>query len=106
MITANSLLSLKRKECAKYLCVLINSKLSWTHHITYISTKISKTLSILARRRYSVFLLPPYETYIVLLYNLTWPMVYSLLGPSCSYKFGENFESSKTCPSIDSFQTL
>ena len=31
---------------------------------------------------------------------------YSRLGPSCSYKFGENFDSSKTCPSIDSFQTL
>ena len=37
-----------RKECVKYHGVLIDSKLSWTHHITYISIKISKSLSILA----------------------------------------------------------
>ena len=28
---------------------------------------------------------------------------YSRLGPSCAYKFGDNFDSSKTCPSIDSY---
>ena len=34
----NSLVSLERKECVRYLDVLIDSKLSWTHHhITHFS---------------------------------------------------------------------
>ena len=38
----NSLVSFERKECVRYLGVLIDSKLSWTHHhITYFSTKIN-----------------------------------------------------------------
>ena len=52
--SANSVVSLERKECVKYLGVLIDSKLSWTHHITYISTKISKSVGILARLRHFV----------------------------------------------------
>ena len=52
--SANSLFSLERNECAKYLGVLIDSKLSWTHHIKYISTKISKSLGTLARLRHFV----------------------------------------------------
>ena len=32
--STNSLFSLERKECAKYLGVLIDPKLSWMHHIT------------------------------------------------------------------------
>ena len=55
MITAQTLLfPAERKECVKYLGVLIDSKLSWTHHITYVSTKISKSLGILARLRHFV----------------------------------------------------
>ena len=52
--SANSLVSLERKECVKYLGVLIDSELSWTYHITYISTKISKSLGIRARLRHFV----------------------------------------------------
>ena len=44
---------LRKERILRYLCVL-DSKLSWTHHITYISTKISKSLGILARLRYFV----------------------------------------------------
>ena len=43
-----------RKECVKYHGVLIDSKLSWTHHITYTSFKISKSISILAGLRHFV----------------------------------------------------
>ena len=42
------------KECGKYVSVLIDSKLSWTHDITYISIKISKSISILAGLRHFV----------------------------------------------------
>ena len=52
--SANCLVSLERKVTVKYLGVLIDSKLSWTDHITYISTKISKSLGILARLRHFV----------------------------------------------------
>ena len=82
--SANSLVSLERKECAKHLGVLIDSKLSWTHHITYISTKISKSLGILERLRHFVpssTLLNIYRSLVqpYLSYGIAW---YSRLGPS------------------------
>ena len=52
--SANSLVSLERKECVRYLGVLIDSNLSWKHHISYISIKISKSLGILATLRHFV----------------------------------------------------
>ena len=33
--------AIKEKESIKYLCVLIDSTLSWKHHILNISKKIS-----------------------------------------------------------------
>ena len=48
------LVSFERKECVRYLGVLIDLKLSWTHHITYISTKIGESLGILARLKHFV----------------------------------------------------
>ena len=73
-----------RKECVKCLGVLIDSKLSWTHHITYISTKISKSLGILERLRHFVpssTLLNIYRSLVqpYLSYGIAW---YSRLGPS------------------------
>ena len=50
--SANSLVPLEKKECVRYLGVLIDWRLSWTHHITYISA--SKSLGILARLRHFV----------------------------------------------------
>ena len=49
--SANSLLSLERKEYTKYLCVLIYSKWSRTWQISFISSRISKSLSILSGLR-------------------------------------------------------
>ena len=48
--SANSLVSLERKEYIKYVGVLIDSKWSQTR-ISLISSKISKSLSILSRLR-------------------------------------------------------
>ena len=45
---------LKQKRIVKYLGVLINSQLSWRHHIDYISSKISKGVGIIARLRHFV----------------------------------------------------
>ena len=52
--SANCLFSLEGKERVRYLAVLIDSILSWKHYITHISTKISKSLGILARIRHFV----------------------------------------------------
>ena len=95
--------SFERKECVRYLGVLTASKISWTHHITYIPTKNSKSLGILARLKHFV----PSSTLLSIYRSLVQPYlsygIYSRLGPSCAYKFGDNFDSSKTCPSIDSY---
>ena len=48
--SANSLVSLKKKECVRHL----DSKFSWTDRITYTSTKISKSLGILSGLRHFV----------------------------------------------------
>ena len=103
--SANCLVSLERKVTVKYLGVLIDSKLSWTDHITYISTKISKSLGILARLRH--FVPENHSTNCVSISNTAILVIwYSCMGSSCSYKFTKNLDSAKTCPTFDLFQTL
>ena len=90
MLTAQTLLFPEEKECIRYLGVLIDSKLSWTHHIIYISTKISKSLGILARLK---AFCPFFHFIKHISFSFVQPYLsfwYSLKGPSCSYKFGEN----------------
>ena len=75
----------------------------WTHHITYISTKISKSLIILAILRHFV----PSSTLLNIYRSLVQPYLsYGIAvwgqAHACSQKFGENFDSSKTFPWIDS----
>ena len=53
----------------KYQGVLIDSKLSWKYHITHITTKISKTIGIIARLRHLV----PTSTLITLYRSLISP---------------------------------
>ena len=45
---------LEQKSYVKYLGVLIDSNLSWKYHIGHITSKISKTIGIIARLRYYV----------------------------------------------------
>ena len=44
----NFLVFLERKDYVKYLGVLIDSKLTWKQHISFISSKISKALGIIS----------------------------------------------------------
>ena len=44
----NSLIFLERKDCVKYLGVLIDSKLTWKQRILFISSKIRKALEIIS----------------------------------------------------------
>ena len=53
----------------KYLGLLIDSNLSWKYHINYISTKISKSIGLIAKLRHYV----PKETLLTLYWALIHP---------------------------------
>ena len=46
------MLPLERKNTVKYLCLMIDSNLSWKSHIDYISLKLSRIVGIIARIRH------------------------------------------------------
>ena len=71
----NKYFNLERKECVKYLGVMIDNHLSWKHHINYVALKISRNIGILAKLRHFV---PPKTLYGI--YN-------SLIFPYLSYGF-------------------
>ena len=102
---ANSLVSLERNKWLSDTLVflLIQTYLeSYQYCITYISTKISKSLGILAKLRHTVpsnILLNMCQSHTALL--VLW---YGCLGPSCLDKFEKNLGSAKTCPLLDYFK--
>ena len=51
---SNSYVSLECKNYVKYLGVLIDENLTWKHHISYIASKISMSIGIIARLRHFV----------------------------------------------------
>jgi len=65
-------ISLDNKDYVKYLGLLLDSTLSWKHHINYISTKISKSVGIIAKLRHYI----PRET----LLSLYWALVHPYLN--------------------------
>ena len=46
--------NLERKDCTKYLGVLIDENLSWRTHIVTVAIKISKTIGMLSKLRHFV----------------------------------------------------
>ena len=46
--------SLERKEYLRYLGVLLDEHLTWKYHIDYVTSKVSKTVGIIARLRHFV----------------------------------------------------
>ena len=38
-------------ECCKYLGVILDSKMSWVQHITYVKNKVSKGIGIMYQAR-------------------------------------------------------
>ena len=69
----NTNVTLEHKNCIKYLGLLIDENLSWKNHIYTLTTKISKTVGIIAKLRHFVpnrtlldiykSLIAPYITY-------------------------------------------
>ena len=52
--SSNSFISLEKKEYVKYLGVMIDSNLTWKYHIGYITSKLSKSIGIIARLRHFI----------------------------------------------------
>ena len=70
-IMTNKFISLESKEYMKYLGVLIDSRLSWKHHINFISSKISKTIGIISKIRHFV----PRHIVIKIYQSLIYPYI-------------------------------
>lgn len=72
-------ITLECKEYVKYLGIIIDYNLNWKHHINYITLKISKTVGIISKLRYSIpnhtlldiyrSLISPYLTYGVVVWG-------------------------------------
>ena len=62
-------LSLDRKNYVKFLGVLIDSNLKWSHHINYVALKISRIVGIIARLRHFV----PTQTLLMIYRSLILP---------------------------------
>jgi len=75
---------LERKQFVKYLGVLIDSNLSWNHHVANVALKISKTIGIITRLRH---FLP--TSVLLNTYN-------SLIHPYLSYSLVVWGQASKT----------
>ena len=86
-IETNDFVLLDQKTYIKYLGILIDSNLTWKYHISYITSKISKTIGVIARLRHFVptsTLLTLYRSLLspYLLYGLTSYTSYmACLGP-------------------------
>ena len=66
---------LDQKTYIKYLGILIDSNLTWKYHISYITSKISKTISVIARLRHFV----PSSTLLTLYRSLVSPYLLDVL---------------------------
>ena len=60
---------LERKDYVKYLGVLIDSNLTWKHHISHIASKISKSVGIICTLRH----LAPFSTLLNIYRSLIYP---------------------------------
>ena len=75
-IETNDFVLLDQKTYIKYLGILIDSNLTWKYHISYITSKISKTIGVIARLRH--FAIVPTSTLLTLYRSLLSP--YLLYG--------------------------
>ena len=40
---------LERKQCIKYLGVMIDESLTWKHHIAFVCSRISRSIGIMSK---------------------------------------------------------
>ena len=83
-IETNDFVLLDQKTYIKYLDILIDSNLTWKYHISYITSKISKTIGVIARLRHFV----PTSTLLTLFRSLLSPyLLYGLLSGARHHRF-------------------
>ena len=71
----NKNVALECKEFIKYLGILIDSHLTWKHHIDHIAIKISRTIGLISKLRHFV----PKHTLINIYRSLVVPyLIYSM----------------------------
>ena len=44
--------ALERKQCIKYLGVMIDESLTWKYHIAFVCSRISRNIGIISKLRY------------------------------------------------------
>ena len=80
---------LERKQCIKYLGVMIDESLTWKHHIAFVCSPISRNIGIMSKLRYYLSIQQLKQIY----YNLIYPYIsYSILA------WGSVYNPSKTKP--------
>ena len=52
-----SIYSLERKQCIKYLGVMIDESLSWKYHISFVCSRISRNTGIISKLRYIIIII-------------------------------------------------
>ena len=81
--TDGSPYSLERKQCIKYLGVMIDESLSWKHHISFVCSRISRNTGIISKLRYYLSIKQLRQIY----YNLIYPYIsYGILAWGSVYK--------------------
>ena len=74
---------LERKDCVKYLGVLIDDKISWNFHISYICSRISKNTGIFYKLRSYLSLQQLKQLY----YSLIYPYItYAIVAWGSTYQ--------------------
>ena len=63
--------ALERKQCIKYLGVMIDESLTWKYHIAFICSRISRNIGIIAKLRSYLSIQQLKQIY----YNLIYPYI-------------------------------
>ena len=75
--------SLERKQCIKYLGVMIDESLTWKYHIAFVCSRLSRNIGIISKLRRYLSIQQLKQIY----YNLIYPYIsYSILAWGSVYK--------------------
>jgi len=78
----NSEISIERKNCIKYLGVMIDDSISWKQHISFVCSRISRNTGIIAKLRHFLSVNQLKQIY----YNLIYPYLsYAIMAWGSAY---------------------
>ena len=74
---------LERKNCIKYLGVMIDDSICWKHHIAYVCSRIARNTGIISKLRHYLSIKQLTQIY----YNLIYPYIsYAIIAWGSAYK--------------------